>query len=387
MTHVLQISGDSDVFSLDAAQDSRARQAAYAKIVADKHPGARLSNVVIAAKEGLNKEVMNNLILIPMKQRKIRHIPSLLLELFRLHREKPVTVVTTQDIHGIYWAGVIFAKLVKVPAVGQIHYDLSSSNAWGELVPKGYAQLYKRLTLWALKKYEGLRVVNSDTKKYLRNAGYDKRIEVAPVPVSTHHVAGKKKGGGNVKPRVLYVGRLEPVKNLDLWMRTARAALDIEKNMEFVIVGDGSERGRLEEMCDELKLRESVLFTGPLRPAQVKEWYESSDILLLTSNSEGFGRVLVEAMSNGVTPVSSISGGPKDIVDHGVTGYLGEATENVLAQYVVDLARNPDKLKRMSARAKETASNLYSAETLRRKWMDYLLSFAGNDAAKELGGV
>jgi N-acetyl-alpha-D-glucosaminyl L-malate synthase BshA len=91
--------------------------------------------------------------------------------------------------------------------------------------------------------------------------------------------------------------------------------------VRLLMIGDGPERQRLEAMCRQMGIWNSVLFLGKMtRPEEV---VASCDLFLLPSESESFGLAALEAMACGVPVVSSDTGGLPEVNIHGLSGLLG----------------------------------------------------------------
>lgn len=120
------------------------------------------------------------------------------------------------------------------------------------------------------------------------------------------------------KKQLLYVGRLDrgqkrPDRLLKIWTHLYRKFPD----WEMIIVGDGKERGRLEHQAKKL---ERISFVGFQSPEQ---YYRDASIFCMTSNFEGFGMVLTEAMAFGTVPFAFDSySAVHDIIEDGKTGVL-----------------------------------------------------------------
>jgi len=116
----------------------------------------------------------------------------------------------------------------------------------------------------------------------------------------------QKKEIKNNKTLIVSVGRLEPEKNHRLLLDAIALLSDIEK-IELRIVGDGSLRKMLEEYSKQIGLQQVVKFIGyHPRPYEI---IAASDILVLSSDNEGFGNVIIEALYCGLDIVSTDSGG------------------------------------------------------------------------------
>ncbi|MFC7341622.1 glycosyltransferase family 4 protein [Saccharopolyspora griseoalba] len=114
-----------------------------------------------------------------------------------------------------------------------------------------------------------------------------------------------------------YVGRLAPEKRIE-----RLAALDGLPGVRLVVVGDGPERDRLE---GELP---GAAFLGQRTGEELADLYASLDVFVHTGPHETFCQAVQEAMASGVPVVAPDAGGPRDLVDHGRTGYLLPAHED-----------------------------------------------------------
>ncbi|RXF05543.1 glycosyltransferase [Pseudoalteromonas phenolica O-BC30] len=119
----------------------------------------------------------------------------------------------------------------------------------------------------------------------------------------------------------LTVARIEPVKNLELFLKIAREFKDKDVKIKFVIVGDGSQKAYLEDKSKAMGLSSLVEF----HPAtnEVNKFYKNASLYLITSKSESFSMTMTEALSFSV-PVVSNKGlvGPSEVLTHNYDGFL-----------------------------------------------------------------
>lgn len=106
------------------------------------------------------------------------------------------------------------------------------------------------------------------------------------------------------------VGRLEKVKNFPLLIRAVK-----DMDVKLMIVGEGSERGKLQNLVQDLSLEDKVIFTGFRK--DVPEIIVNSDICAVSSNREGFSYVMAEALLLGIPVVSTDVGDMKKILPEG----------------------------------------------------------------------
>ena len=117
------------------------------------------------------------------------------------------------------------------------------------------------------------------------------------------------------------VARLAPVKNHSLLLN-AFAAFELELPMKkkLLIVGDGGERTKLEELSRHLGIDRVTRFLGERRDTEML--FNAMDVYALSSTSEGMNLTLLEAMSAGLAVVATAVGGNVEIVEHGTSGFL-----------------------------------------------------------------
>lgn len=120
-------------------------------------------------------------------------------------------------------------------------------------------------------------------------------------------------------PRILTVGNLKPVKNHPLLLR-AFAAMD-RPDARLMLLGQGTNESALRALTSELGIADRVIFAG-FHP-DPSPFYATADLFVLSSDHEGFGNVIVEALSFGLPVVSTdCPSGPAEILQGGRFGHL-----------------------------------------------------------------
>jgi glycosyltransferase involved in cell wall biosynthesis len=124
-------------------------------------------------------------------------------------------------------------------------------------------------------------------------------------------------------PRIVNVARLNSVKNQQLIIQAILALKAVGRKWELVLVGDGPQRHYLEAIARQYELGDQVQFTGLIEHGKAL-WrlYDSSDVFVLSSLSEGTPKVILEAMARGVPVVASAVAGVPTVVQHEVNGLL-----------------------------------------------------------------
>ena len=179
-------------------------------------------------------------------------------------------------------------------------------------------------------------------------------------------------------PVLLFVGRIQPLKGLDVAVR-ALAALNQPEAVLLVVGGASGVDGNAEDekvhaLVDELGLTGRVRFVAPQPHHMLSTYYRAADVVLVPSRSESFGLVALEAAACGTPVVASAVGGLLTIVDHGHTGFLVQGRDpDVFAAYADELLSNDRLSWEMSASAAARARNYtwsVAAARLRRLYAD-----------------
>ncbi|MXZ30026.1 MAG: glycosyltransferase [Acidimicrobiia bacterium] len=130
------------------------------------------------------------------------------------------------------------------------------------------------------------------------------------------------------EPVLLFVGRVQPLKGLDLAVRTLSALSDRRRSARLLVVGGPSgpqgraELARARRLVAASGLGQRVLFVPPQPHHRLATYYRAADAVLVPSRSETFGLVALEAAACGAPVVAAAVGGLRTLVRHGRTGYL-----------------------------------------------------------------
>lgn len=162
---------------------------------------------------------------------------------------------------------------------------------------------------------------------------------------------------------VLFVGRLVDAKDLPNLLRAAGMVIKKYPRTLLAIIGEGPERGRLENLCRELDIVNNVRFLGAVPFDQVPSYYAACDVFVLPSWSEGFGRVMMEAAFSKKPIVATDVGGAREAIIDNETGYIVEiANPEQMADRIQRLLGNPQIAQKMGRKGHERALKLFGFE-------------------------
>jgi D-inositol-3-phosphate glycosyltransferase len=162
------------------------------------------------------------------------------------------------------------------------------------------------------------------------------------------------------QPIVLFVGRIEPLKGIDVLLR---AVSNIDGRFRVLVIGgDGKDLARKAELATlaaELGIADKVTFFDAVPHAELPLYYNAADICVVPSYYESFGLVAVEAMACGVPVIASRVGGLKETVQDGQTGYLVPWLCPEPFSERLELLLNNEPLRRSLGREARTAAERY----------------------------
>lgn len=159
-----------------------------------------------------------------------------------------------------------------------------------------------------------------------------------------------------------FTGRLAPIKRADLMLRALAAARRQGAPVRVLVIGDGVDRPRLEELARELGCADAVDFLGYRR--DVARVVAAADAALLTSDNEGTPVALIEAAAAARPAVATAVGGVADIVVEGTGLLAARGDEKGLAAAIAALAEDRERRREMGARARRHVAERYAAKRL-----------------------
>ena len=166
-----------------------------------------------------------------------------------------------------------------------------------------------------------------------------------------------------------HISNFRPVKRiLDLVYIVEK--LVKKHNIRLLMVGDGPDRSKMEQLSREKGLNENILFLG--KQENVETVLASSDIFILPSEEESFGLALLEAMACGVPCVSTNAGGLSEVNIHGETGYTVNIGDiNAFVEHLDHLISDPKVRKTFGENAREVAITKFNSNKIVPQYLEY----------------
>lgn len=233
---------------------------------------------------------------------------------------------------------ILLEKGIYIPVVTTLHGT--------DITLVGKNPSYKPAVTFSINKSDIVTSVSQSLKENtLRSFVVKNKIEVIPnfvdlslyqrdVPCQRSQIAP------NGEKIVTHISNMRTVKRIpdiiDIFYR-----IQNEEEAILLMIGDGPEREKAEQQAKDLGIYSKVKFLG--KTTEIKKLLCMSDLFLLTSATESFGLVALEAMAAKVPVISSNAGGIREVNVHGVTGYLATIGDvETMANYSLELLQNPE---------------------------------------------
>jgi N-acetyl-alpha-D-glucosaminyl L-malate synthase BshA len=228
-------------------------------------------------------------------------------------------------------------------------------------------------TRWGILKSDAVTAVSESLRQTtVEQLDIRSRIDVIPnfIDPARYEDAKSRPGARRwAKPGerlLVHISNFRPVKRvldvIGIFERLYR-----QLPVRLLMVGDGPERGRVEQHCREHRICQAITFIGSL--PLIEEVLVGADLFLLPSETESFGLAALEAMACEVPVIASRAGGIPEVVVHGETGYLCEVGDvDGMASAAQTLLKDEDRRQAMGAAGRRRAVESYSQDAVVQRY-------------------
>lgn len=236
-------------------------------------------------------------------------------------------------------------------------------------------EVWQKLRRWAYPRADAVVALTSGTAGWLQKNVPGSNVVIIPnsvrwpLPDAQPVVAPPVRAD---RQRLLAVGRLHPVKGFDVLIQAFSLLAKYFPHWDLDIVGEGAEREALQAQIDSLHMGHRISLVG--RVGNMRDWYEASDLYVLSSRTEGLSNTLLEAMACGLPAVAfDCDTGPREIIRADLDGVLVQPVEDpeALAAHLSDMMAHPLKRVAFSRRAVDVRDR-FSAARIVAQWEQLL---------------
>lgn len=284
----------------------------------------------------------------------------------KLFRENDYRLVVTQApfISGL--VGYKLAKRFKAKLLIHFHGDYINNKEW--LKESWINFLMVPLSRFVSKRADGIRVMSQGIKDKLITSGISKdKIRVISTPVSLEkfgrwdeNKVQELKNKFTGKKIILFIGRLEKVKDLPTLLKALNQVKEQYQNFVLFVIGDGSLKEEWKKLVKEMDLEKEVKFFGQIEHEDLVNYYQASEFIVNSSTSESFGKIFVEGTVASKTSVATATTGAKEIIIDNQTGLLSPVGDKSgLAVNILKLLQDEELTKQLGEQAKESVAKRF----------------------------
>jgi len=364
--NVLMIGLDPTLAIDNGAENSKNRHITYGKYL------SKLIIITKVPKKVNTKKLSENVIVHPVSS---KNILFFIFKSFKISEKicklEKIDIIMTQDPIFTGIVGYTISKRYKIPLIVQLHGDFLDNKHW--LNRSFINRVLNTIGKYILKKSNGVRVVSRRLEKYAKKVCTNivfnipiyndlERFEKCNTTLDKHNLTKYRN-----KKIILFVGRLAPEKNVPALIKALAIVVKKYPNTVLMIVGDGPERKKLEKLVAKLELENNVVFIGAVKPDKVVNYYGLCDTLVLPSNFEGWGRVVVEACACGKPVIMTDVGCAGEVIINGKSGLVVPVGNvEALAEKLIYLINNVSIAKKMGKTGKKIVIKHNIEETAKK---------------------
>lgn len=284
--------------------------------------------------------------------------------LHKLYEIMPDIIITNTSFNATLIADIPYPchKIIESHIAQPFIMKAGPKHAYLNKIEYAFKSIYDRYFIHKIKKYDELVVL---TKQDQKDWGKYRKTTYIPNPLTSFPNKIKTE---NETKKIIAVGRLYGQKGFDL-LAEAWAKIAIKyPDWSITIYGDGNEKKDIENYIKKFHVEKSLTIHSAV--SNIIDKYLESDFLVLSSRAEGFGLVLIEAMSCGIPCVAfNCPSGPDEIITNNVDGLLAQnGNTDDLANKIEYMITHKHERMQMGRKAR-LSSEKYKKDNVMKQWI------------------
>lgn len=284
-------------------------------------------------------------------------------------------VIHSQTEFAIGTFARLFAKQYNIPLVHTYH---TLYEDYVHYITKGYFKKSSKKIVEYLTKFycettatELIVPTNKIYKLFKEKYRFEKNIHIIPTGIEVERFYKENIDLKEVKNLrnslnlsrkdfiILFVGRLAEEKNVEFLIQSEKKLIQKYKDIKLVIVGDGPDKDKYEDLAKKLDLEDYVIFTGKAAWEEMPYYYHISDVFATASKTETQGLTIIEAMASDVVPICMRDEAFTSMITEELNGLFFETNEEYEKQ-IIRLYENKEERMRFDKQARIQAEHYSS---------------------------
>ena len=262
-------------------------------------------------------------------------------------------IITTRDFHSKLVGKYANENIIKIATEHNHHND---------------DEVYIKKLINSIRGFDYFVVVSKDLENYYKNmVGNTKCIYIPNTLDSLPKVSSNLK-----ENNIINVGRLETVKGQKDLIDVVKIVKEKIDDLKLFLIGDGSLKRELKEYIHQNNLDDTVVMTGFLKPKEMEKYLKKSKLFVMTSLSESFGLVLIEAMSYKIPCIAFDSAqGANELLKGDIGILVKKRNVEQMAEEIIKLMKDDKKILNYSKKSYDKCQE-FLLENVQDKWFNLL---------------
>ena len=235
--------------------------------------------------------------------------------------------------------------------------------------------------LWRMifKKADYIQAISKYLADFAHRHGARCPVEVVPNGVNPQIYADYTRIYADKDTRtIITTSRLVYKNGIDILIRAAAKLQVISYKLQVLIVGDGPDRSKLEQLANDLGVSNKIKFIGHVDPDEIPQYLSQADVFVRPSRSEGLGNSFLEAMATGLPIIGTSVGGIPDFLEDGETGLFCKVDDpDDLAEKIQILLSDDNLSNNLSRNGRELVEAKYSWGNIASKIENIFIKLCG----------
>lgn len=234
-------------------------------------------------------------------------------------------------------------------------------------IKKFFALQLEKLSLHSA---DHIQVISVFLKKFYISRGQaPSKISVISPGIDTSEFYPLAKPNKNNIKKILFIGRLEPIKGPACLIKAFKTVNLKMKNSQCLVIGQGSQLEELKRLSQKLNIEKSVIFKAALANNQLPSVYNSADLLIVPSLYEGLSRVTLEAFACGLPVVATNVGALPSLINQDKGIIVPPKNTKKLAEAILELLPKDKLRQNMGQKARNFVVKNHSLIAVRKKYL------------------
>lgn len=302
--------------------------------------------------------------------------PIIIFKLIKIIKNNKFDILQSNLIYSDFIAAIVKIFLPKLLLISVKHgYDEIFQTKYGLNYKKLKLSLFSFITKWSAKRANRVICISKALNSFLCNGKLVSKEKLVTVPYGFNfenmQLEDVKKKVRYGSPQIIITGRLEAVKQHDIFLRVIPELLKTFPDLSVLMVGDGSLKGSLKNLSAELGISKHIQWLGFQN--NVHAYIQASDVMVIPSSAEGFGLVVLESWFHAKPVIAFDVPAINEIVEDGVDGILvSPFSESSLLASIIKILKDKNLSQQYGLSGQIKQNNLYDIKTMTNKTIKVL---------------